>query len=83
MRPAQLRAQRLQQNEVQAMGKSPNPWKVIPIAGAIMGGLWAVGYSIAFGAFPAGIIWALPAAVIGALAGLLICAIWQISRCIS
>jgi len=37
-----------------ASNMATNPWKVIPIAGAITGGLWALGYFIAFGAFSGG-----------------------------
>ena len=72
------------------MAKSPNPWVAVPIAGAIMGGLWGVGllgaYSSVFSVFshlPLAIILALPTAAIGALLRLLICAIWQLARCIS
>jgi len=42
-----------------------------PDSGRYHGRPLGCGYFIAFGAFPAAVIWALPAAIIGALVGLL------------
>jgi uncharacterized membrane protein YccC len=58
------------------------------MAGALVGGLWAVCYLVALygihgSNWPAFVFWALSAAVMGSLVGLLICGIWQIVRCIS